>query len=234
MDGNRNLRHNEGHQQPQQQELEAVWSRGAASIQPQSPLLPPPPPPQELSAQPPADNSSNDDDRGRRNNSRGSEDNEHQQQQAGVIEDGDELPTEQVQQHEQQQMILAPVIPPQRTNVIISRSGSGSSSTDVHPLPLLTPATHAYLGEATTGSTLSRDDLEVGSTVEMPILSLPGVVLFPGESLPLRLHNPAYAALAEAMLSEGRARAGRPVVSGQRQAAKHLGVVNRISPRGNG
>ncbi|CAN0441461.1 unnamed protein product, partial [Hapterophycus canaliculatus] len=62
------------------------------------------------------------------------------------------------------------------------------------------PATHAYLGEATTGPALTRKDLEVGSTVEMPILSLPGVVLFPGESLPLRLHNPAYATLAEAML----------------------------------
>lgn len=109
--------------------------------------------------------------------------------------------------------------------------------TDLHPPPqpppvaaaLPTPATHAYLGEATTASTLSRKDLEVGSTVEMPILSLPGVVLFPGESLPLRLQNPAYAALAEGMLGAGGGGAG-----GQGQASRHLGVVNRLSSRSGG
>ncbi len=95
--------------------------------------------------------------------------------------------------------------------------------TPVEPLP--TPATHAYLGEATTGTSLTRKDLDVGSTVDMPILSLPGVVLFPGESLPLRLHNPAYALLAESLLGE----AGAAGADGQ--AARHLGVVNRLSSR---
>lgn len=94
---------------------------------------------------------------------------------------------------------------------------------------LPTPATHAYLGEPTIASTLSRKDLEVGSTVEMPILSLPGVVLFPGESLPLRLQNPAYAALAESMLGAGRGGGG-----GGGQASRHLGVVNRLSSRSAG
>lgn len=117
---------------------------------------------------------------------------------------------------------------------------------------------HSYLGEATTGSSLSREDLEVGSTVEMPILSLPGVVLFPGESLPLRLHNPAYAALAESMLSGGAGAgggggaggasdgggggaaggvgAGRGAVgvSAAGNAARHLGVVNRLTSRTGG
>lgn len=98
------------------------------------------------------------------------------------------------------------------------------------------PATHSYLGEARTGAGLSRKDLEVGSTVEMPILSLPGVVLFPGESLPLRLHNLAYATLAESMLAgedAGGTRGGR-LGRNTRQAARHLGVVNRLNSRRGG
>ena len=102
-----------------------------------------------------------------------------------------------------------------------------NASLTVAALP--TPATHAYLGEATTGSTLSRKDLEVGSTVEMPILSLPGVVLFPGESLPLRLHN-AHATLAQSMLA---GEAGW-THGGQGQASRHLGVVNRLTSRSGG
>ena len=105
----------------------------------------------------------------------------------------------------------------------------------------------------------------MGSTVEMPILSLPGVVLFPGESLPLRLQNPAYAALAESMLSQGTggggggagggggggggggaagggggagggvgARQGAAGVSATGNAARHLGVVNRLTSRTGG
>lgn len=120
---------------------------------------------------------------------------------------------------------------------------AGTQPAPVAPLP--TPATHAYLGEATTGITLARKDLEVGSTVEMPVLSLPGVVLFPGESLPLRLHNPAYASLAESLLEEEKEE--RPVASRvdgrgrgsgesgeRRQAARHLGVVNRLTSRSGG
>lgn len=98
-------------------------------------------------------------------------------------------------------------------------------------------ATHSYLGEA-TGSSLSRRDLEVGSTIDMPILSLPGVVLFPGESLPLRLHNPAYALLAESLLGSGEGAGARgrerDGEGGDRQAARHLGVVNRLDSRSGG
>ena len=101
-------------------------------------------------------------------------------------------------------------------------------------------ATHSYLGEA-TGSSLSRKDLQVGSTIDMPILSLPGVVLFPGESLPLRLHNPAYAVLAESLLGTGAGTEGagaggrrRDGESGDGQAARHLGVVNRLDSRSGG
>ncbi|CAN0398628.1 unnamed protein product, partial [Ectocarpus fasciculatus] len=94
-----------------------------------------------------------------------------------------------------------------------------------------TPATHAYLGEATTGSSsLTRKDLEEGSTVEIPILALPGVVLFPGESLPLRLHNPAYADLVGSLLGDGAGAGG----GGGQQAARHLGVVNRLDSRRGG
>ncbi|CAM9918512.1 unnamed protein product [Ectocarpus sp. 4 AP-2014] len=104
------------------------------------------------------------------------------------------------------------------------------------PTPLPIPATHAYLGEATTGSSsLSRKDLEEGSTVEIPILALPGVVLFPGESLPLRLHNPAYADLVGSFLCGGAGAGGRGGGddSGGQQASRHLGVVNRLdSTRG--
>ncbi|CBN74673.1 conserved unknown protein [Ectocarpus siliculosus] len=105
------------------------------------------------------------------------------------------------------------------------------------PAPLPTPATHAYLGEATTGSSsLSRKDLEEGSTVEIPILALPGVVLFPGESLPLRLHNPAYADLVESFLGGGAGAGGGGGGggSGGQQAARHLGVVNRLDSRRGG
>ncbi|CAM9387719.1 unnamed protein product [Pylaiella littoralis] len=122
-------------------------------------------------------------------------------------------------------------------------AGAGVPSAAAGPAPIAplpTPATHAYLGEATTGSALTRKDLEVGSTVEMPILSLPGVVLFPGESLPLRLHNPAYAMLAESLLGAGAVagggdRGGRGGgESSERQAARHLGVVNRLKARAGG
>ncbi|CAN0169108.1 unnamed protein product, partial [Ectocarpus fasciculatus] len=99
------------------------------------------------------------------------------------------------------------------------------------PAPLPTPATHAYLGEATTGSSsLTRKDLEEGSTVEIPILALPGVVLFPGESLPLRLHNPAYAGLVGSLLGDGAGAGG----GGGQKAARHLGVVNRLDSRRGG
>ena len=125
-------------------------------------------------------------------------------------------------------------------------AGAGAAGATATPAPANLPAaaTHSYLGEATTGPSLSRKDLEVGSTIDMPILSLPGVVLFPGESLPLRLHNPAYASLAESLLGSGAAAAagsgaaarGRDLdgEGGGRQAARHLGVVNRLDSRSGG
>lgn len=116
---------------------------------------------------------------------------------------------------------------------------------DIRPHHILpTAATHAYLGQARSDTVIrSRKDLEVGSTVEMPILSLPGVVLFPGESLPLRLHNSAYAALAESILLGERngLRGGRTGghedlagSGGVMQAEGHLGVVNRVASRTGG
>lgn len=134
--------------------------------------------------------------------------------------------------------------------LILPLARAAPPTTGAAEISLPLAATHAYLGEATTGSAFSRTDLEAGSIVEMPILPLPGVVLFPGESLPLRLHNPAYATLARSMLggtasrSEGEVRDGgrwhgqdawstRPAEESV-LAARHLGVVNTLSSRRGG
>lgn len=133
------------------------------------------------------------------------------------------------------------------------------SAVPLHNLSTMpTPSSHAYLGEAGSGTTRPRRDLEAGSTVEIPILSLPGVILFPGESLPLRLYNPAYAQLALSMLEGGceqgpgggdaMGAGSRPSVSSERThgaggassssscayAEGHLGVVNRITWQSGG
>ncbi|CAM9477280.1 unnamed protein product, partial [Discosporangium mesarthrocarpum] len=100
------------------------------------------------------------------------------------------------------------------------------------PRPLA--ATHPYLGDLSS-EVGGRDSslLEEGDLVEIPILSLEGVVLFPNETLPLRLRNQAYVALARGTMSGqgvsfmGEGRRGTRVVG-------QLGVVNRLVARSGG
>lgn len=112
------------------------------------------------------------------------------------------------------------------------------------------PSSHAYLGEAHSGTTRPRKHLEAGSTVVIPILSVPSFILFPGESLPLRLYDASYCQLAKSILqgeyerwwgrreqtgastrSDPAARVANneeAVSSTYADAEGHLGVVNEV------
>jgi Lon protease-like protein len=58
--------------------------------------------------------------------------------------------------------------------------------------------------------------LEEGATLELPLLLLRGVVLFPGETLPLKLHSFNHVRLIMTLASQQQ-RSGTPA---------HLGVLN--------
>ncbi|GIY37542.1 protein cereblon [Caerostris extrusa] len=74
---------------------------------------------------------------------------------------------------------------------------SGSQTRRAEPLvsyDTSLPALHSYLGndlEELSGRTLLDDD----SCQTIPILSLPGVMLIPGQTLPLQLYNPSTIAM---------------------------------------
>lgn len=119
---------------------------------------------------------------------------------------------------------------------------------DHPPLPnhlsQATPSTHAYLGEALRGTVRPREYLEAGSIIEIPVLPLQGVILFPGESLPLRLgygHVASYADLVRSILAgDGEAdsvQRGARGSGGVGETAPapgfgHLGIVNTSQPGG--
>jgi cereblon len=53
------------------------------------------------------------------------------------------------------------------------------------------PALHSYLGNISSGHQ-SRLVLHEGRILDVPVIKLSGVVLFPGESLPLRITDPSF------------------------------------------
>lgn len=79
------------------------------------------------------------------------------------------------------------------------------------------PATHAYLGED-LDTVAGRTFLSSEQRIVLPIFPLNGIVLLPGETLPLRLFSDAYVGLIHRLLCKGSAAEGD--VQGT------LGVVN--------
>jgi len=77
-------------------------------------------------------------------------------------------------------------------------------------------AVHGYLPTAGMEPVARAAPLLGGDLLELPLLLLRGVVLFPGESLPLRLHSLEYVRLVLTLASQQQ-RSGRPA---------HLGVLN--------
>lgn len=84
------------------------------------------------------------------------------------------------------------------------------------------PSCHSYLGENLEDIN-NRNILEPNTDYEILIIPLREVVLFPGETLPLRLKYPEEIAEVRRLLNESKS-----VVSGptENPAVLHLGVVN--------
>lgn len=161
-----------------------------------------------------------------------------------VDNQGQELSGEEYEpQPEQPESNPGPALPPALSGpVVVPPPPLFLAQPPLHQRWQAIPSTHAYLGEARSETVRSRMDLDAGATVEIPILPLRGVVLFPGEALPLRLAS-SYAELVKSMLSDGgsagggqgdarRRRVGEAGIQNRQDtessaiAAGHLGVVN--------
>jgi len=80
------------------------------------------------------------------------------------------------------------------------------------------PAVHSYLGHIRDVTVAGDRMLPEDAEVELPVLSLEGVVLFPGETLPLRLTSPSYIDLVQKILN---------IPAFLRDTPAHLGIINR-------
>ena len=99
------------------------------------------------------------------------------------------------------------------------------------------PAAHSYLGEDLL-DVRGRAYLFAGDVVDVPLVRLSGVVLFPGESLPLRITESHYveylSALARRDLQDLGERSFLAIVcdhaeeSATSSGAEHLGTVAEI------
>lgn len=65
------------------------------------------------------------------------------------------------------------------------------------------PAQHTYLGENLEELT-GRVVLDDNSYITLPLLSLPGLVLVPGQTLPLQLHHPSLIGMMEKIIEKDR------------------------------
>lgn len=79
---------------------------------------------------------------------------------------------------------------------------------------------HDYLHTNRLESVARAAPLDEGTILELPLLLLRGVVLFPGESLPLRLHSLDHIRLVVTLANQQR-RSSTP---------GHLGVLNTRRP----
>lgn len=83
------------------------------------------------------------------------------------------------------------------------------------------PSVHDYLPTAGMETVARAAPLGEGTVLELPLLLLPGVVLFPGESLPLRVHSLDYTRLLLTLASQQQR---------SRASGHHLGVLNMRQP----
>ena len=77
---------------------------------------------------------------------------------------------------------------------------------------------HAYLGD--TDDVLGKTWLDEGSTIQIPLMPMPGVVLFPDETLPVRFFERSQVQLLRQLAS----RAAHLPTS-------HVGIVNSLNNR---
>lgn len=80
-------------------------------------------------------------------------------------------------------------------------------------------ATHCYLGDDLL-HLRSRNFLNEGEEYDLIILPLPNIVLFPYESLPLRISNKSYKAVIESSMR------GNTNSSFKGLTSCHLGIIN--------
>lgn len=87
------------------------------------------------------------------------------------------------------------------------------------------PSVHNYLTTAGMETVARAAPLGERSILELPLLLLRGVVLFPGESLPLRLHSLDNIRLVLTLASQQQRARARAASGGH-----HLGVLNTRRP----
>ncbi len=103
-----------------------------------------------------------------------------------------------------------------RTVVGLAARAAGKQEATGVVVVSMDAAVHGYLPTAGMEPVARAAPLLGGDLLELPLLLLRGVVLFPGESLPLRLHSLEYVRLVLTLASQQQ-RSGRPA---------HLGVLN--------
>ena len=100
-----------------------------------------------------------------------------------------------------------------------------TTTTTTVPIPSTTnnstanPASHSYLGDAQQRSFIIKD-LIPGREYELLLYPLPDVVLFPGETLPLRLQNREFIRKLHQQIQAS--------INGNEEVTPHIGVIHVI------
>ena len=93
----------------------------------------------------------------------------------------------------------------------------------------LEPSCHSYLGDQLKDTKIRQNiNVDVDKTYTLLLLPLVDVVLFPGETLPLRISNPV---LARKIISIQRHSERIQLQSAQNEEIVQIGIVNQIPSR---